>query len=220
MTRFIVHTIPGSPYARAVMAMLDEKGADWRISAMVPGQHRSEPHLSRQPLGKIPVLEWDGQYLYETQAILRFLDELLPGPAFTPSAIGDRARMNQCIGICDSYLFPEVASDIVFQRVVGPAVLSLQPDEAIVAAAMPRAQVIFAELARQLADRAWFGGDDISIADLMLGAHLEMFRRAPEWAALIDSRANLPAWLDRIEARPAMQATVWEKLPARIAAQV
>ena len=219
MTRYTVHTVPGSPYARAVMAMLGEKQADWRMAPLAPGQHKAQPYLSLHPLGKMPALEWDGGALYETQAILRYLDEALPGPCFTPAMIADRARMNQCIGLCDCYLFPEAAAPVVFQRVVGPAIANLIADEAVVAAAMPRAHAIFAELSRLLADRPWFGGDTLSIADLMIGPQLELFRRAPEWIALTADRINLRTWLDRVEARPAMAATLWERLPDLIASQ-
>lgn len=217
MTRYFVHTVPGSPFARAVMAMLGEKGADWRLAPLVPGQHKAALHLSRHPMGKMPALTWDGGVLYETQAILRYLDEVLPGPGFTPATADARARMNQGIGLCDCYLFPEAAGPIVFQRVVGPAIANLVPDEAIVTAAMPRAHVVFAELSRLLGDLPWFGGDNPSIADLMLGPQLELFSRAPEWVELTDTHYNLRTWLDRIEARPAMQAVTWERLPTLIA---
>lgn len=219
MIRYTVHTVPGSPFARAVMAMLEEKGADWRLDPMAPGDHQREPHLSRQPFGKMPALTWNGGCLYETQAILRYLDELLPGPSFTPPKIDDRARMNQAIGICENYLFPESAAVIAFQRVVGPKLMGLEPDEAAIAAAMPRSHTIFAELSNLLGDRPWFGGDRPSIADLMLGSHLEFFSRAPEWAELTAGRVNLVDWLERIEARPAMQETLWERLPERITLQ-
>jgi glutathione S-transferase len=53
----------------------------------------------------------------------------------------------------------------------------------------------------------------------MIGPQLEFYSRTPEWAELTAGRENLRAWLDRIEARPAMQTTLWERLPERIAAQ-
>lgn len=219
MTRYTVHTVPGSPYARAVMALLEEKAAEWQIDPLAPGDHLREPHLSRQPFGRMPALTWEGGVLYETQAILRYLDDVLPGPRFTPAAFEDRARMNQTIGICDSYLFPESARFIVFQRVVGPKLIGLEPDEAAIAAAMPRSHTIFAELSRLLAERPWFGGSEPSIADLMLGPHLELFSRTPEWAIVTQGRPNLAGWLARVEARPAMQGTLWEGLAQRIAQQ-
>ena len=45
MSEFIVHSIPGSPFGRAVLTMLEEKGAAYRLTAVAPGSHRSQPHL-------------------------------------------------------------------------------------------------------------------------------------------------------------------------------
>ena len=85
MSGFIVHSIPGSPFGRSVLATLAEKGAAVRFEAVRPGTLKAQPHLSRHPFGRIPVLEHDGFTLYETQAILRYLDRILPEPALTPS---------------------------------------------------------------------------------------------------------------------------------------
>ena len=65
MSSFIVHTVPGSPAARSVMATLLEKGATFRLAPLVPGAHKAEPHLSRHPFGKMPVLEHNDFALYE-----------------------------------------------------------------------------------------------------------------------------------------------------------
>jgi glutathione S-transferase len=220
MTRYAVHTVPGSPYGRSVMALLEEKGADWRLAPIGLAEVHGPAHLALHPFGKMPVLEWDGRLLYETDAILRYLDEALPGPSLVPRGIDDRARMNQIMGVCDAYLFPEGACVIVFQRVIGPAIEpGFAADEAAIAEGMPRSHVIFAELSRLLGTGDWFGGEALSLADLMIGPQLELYSRTPEWAELTAGRENLRAWLDRIEARPAMQTTLWECLPERIAAQ-
>ena len=218
MDEFIVHTVPGSPYARPVMALLEEKQVPWTIHRLNTGEHVCEPHLSRHPFGKMPVLEAGGRYIYETQAILRYLDETLPGPSFTPVGAEERLRMNQAIGICDAYLFPEAARTIVFQRVVGPAIFpGFEPDDEAVRAGMPRAHTIFAELSRLLGGDAWFGADRPCLADLMVGAQLELFARAPEWAELTGDRPNLATWLERVEALSGQRATVWEALAQRFA---
>ena len=125
--------------------------------------------------------------------------------------------MNQQIGVCCDYLFPESARTIVFQRVIGPALLGIQPDDAAVATTMPRSHTIFAELSRLLGDQPWFGGAQPSLADLMLGPQLELFSRAPEWSELTWERPNLQRWLAQIEARPSMQATLWERLLEQVA---
>ena len=212
MAEFIVHTVPGSPYARAVMAMLEEKGAPWRLAALGQGESRQAAHLARHPFGKMPVLEHRGLTLYETQAILRYLDRILPEPPLTPPDPERAARMDQLIGINDQYLFPNCANVIVFHRVVGPALLGTTPDLAAIAEAMPRAHLVFEQLSRQLGEQPFLTGEQLSLADLMIGPQLEFFARTLEWQALTTQRANLVAWLARMEVRPSMRKTVWEAL--------
>jgi len=97
MSEFIVHSIPGSPFGRAVLATLEEKGAPYRLSPVAPGTLRSPEHLARHPFGRIPVMEHDGFSLYESQAILRYLDRVLPDPALTPSDPQRVAHMDQVL---------------------------------------------------------------------------------------------------------------------------
>jgi glutathione S-transferase len=140
MAPFIVHSIPGSPFGRAVLATLEEKGATYRLSPVAPGTFKSPEHLARHPFGRVPVLEHDGFRLYETQAILRYLDRVLPNPALTPADPRRAARMDQLMNINDWYLFQGVGDVIVFHRVIGPRLMGLKPDEAAIEAAMPRAR--------------------------------------------------------------------------------
>ena len=212
MSEFIVHTIPGSPFARSVMAALEEKGAPWRLSPVAPGTMRSAEHLSRHPFGRVPVLEHDGFSLYETQAILRYLDRVLPTPALSPSDNRHLARMDRVMNINDWYLFHGVGDVIIFHRVIGPQLMALIPDEAAIAAAMPKARTVFAELARLLGEQPFFAGDALSLADLLVAPGVAFFIATPEWAELGAPHPNLVAWLTRMEARPSMKATTWERV--------
>jgi glutathione S-transferase len=212
MSEFTVHSIPGSPFGRAVLAALEEKGASYRLAPVAPGTFRSPEHLARHPFGRVPVLEHDGFGLYETQAILRYLDRVKPSPALTPADPKRAARMDQAMNINDWYLFPGVGSVIVFHRVVGPRVMGLKPDEAAIEAAMPKARVVFAELARLLGEQPYFAGETVTLADFMLAPAIGFFTQTPEWAVLGAPRQNLVAWLARMEARPSMKATTWERV--------
>ncbi len=212
MSEFIVHSIPGSPFGRAVMTTLEEKGARYRFSPVAPGALRSPEHLARHPFGRVPVLEHSGFLLYETQAILRYLDRVLPNPPLTPADPKRAARMDQVMNVNDWYLFQGVANVIVFHRVVGPRVMGLAPDEAAIEAAMPKARAVFDELARLLGGQSFFTGETMTLADLLVAPHLGLFSLAPEWPALVAPHRNLVAWLARIEARPSLQATTWERV--------
>ena len=214
MSDFIIHTVPGSPFARAVLAMLEEKGASYRIAAVPRGAGRVEPHISRHPWGRMPVIEHGDFMLYETAAIMRYIDRVLPAPPLTPTDPRAAARMDQIMNICDWYLFQGVSNVIGFQRIVAPRLLGAAPDEALIAAAMPAAHKVFTELARLLGGKPYFTGDTISLADLLVGPHLDFLAATPEWAALVADNANLVRWLARVNARSSMQATTWEKVSA------
>ena len=212
MSEFIVHSIPGSPFGRAVLTTLEEKGASYCFSPVAPGTLRSPEHLARHPFGRVPVLEHDGFLIYETQAILRYLDRVLPNPALTPADPKRAARMDQVMNVNDWYLFHGVANVIVFNRVIGPRVMGLAPDEAAIEAAMPKARAVFAELARLLGGQSFFTGETITLADLLVAPQLSLFTLTPEWPALVAPHKNLVAWLARMEARPSLQATTWERV--------
>jgi glutathione S-transferase len=211
---FIVHSIPGSPYGRAVFAVLEERAAGKR-HAPVDGQNRhNEPHISRHPFGRIPVIEHDGFMLYETQAILRYIDRALPEPALTPVGAKAAARMDQVMNICDWYLFQGVNNVIGFQRIIKPKLMGLPPDEDVIAQAMPKAHAVFNELARLLGDNDYFTGTAVTLADLMVAPHLDFMSMTPEWAGLTANTPNLVVLLARMNVRASMKTTTWERIAA------
>ena len=63
------------------------------------------------------------------------------------------------MNVNDWYLFQGVGNVIGFQRVIGPMLMGLTPDEAVIAAAMPQARAVFGELARLLGEQPYFAGD-------------------------------------------------------------
>jgi glutathione S-transferase len=195
-----------------VLATLEEKAASYRLLPVPPGTFRSPEHLARHPFGRVPVLEHNGFSLYESQAILRYLDRVLPNPAFAPADSRAAARMDQVMNVNDWYLFQGVANVITFHRVVGPRLMGLAPDETAIEAAMPKARTVFTELARLLGEQPYFAGDTMSLADLLVAPQLAFFTQTPEWSVLGAPHANLVVWLARMEARPSFQATTWDRV--------
>ena len=216
MSGMIVYGIPGSPYVRAALLPLEEKGAVYEFAAMAPGTTKQQPHLSRHPFGRIPAFEHDGWMLYETQAIMRYVDAVVPGPRLQPKDPRAEARMNQLMGIVDWYLFPQVSMTITFNRVVAPR-FNKPVDEQKVVQAIPNARICIGEISRLLDGHSWMAGDTLSLADLLLAPQLSMLALAPEGAQLLREHENLSAWLARVEARPSMRATTWDKLLERVA---
>lgn len=218
MSGVLIHSIPGSPFGRAVLIALEEKGVSYRVVPVAPGTLRAPAHLARHPFGRVPVMDHGDFRLYESQAILRYIDRAWPDPSLTPGQPRPAAGMDQLMNINDWYLFQGVASVIGFQRVVGPRLMGLEPDEAAIAAAMPKAHAVFGELAKQLGNQEFFVGDRISLADILLAPQLDFFEQTPEWKALTGEHAHLCSWLGRMRARPSMMATTWERVAAMASA--
>ncbi len=212
MSEFIVHSLPGSPFGRAALATLEEKRTPYRFSVVPAGTWRTEPHISRHPFGRVPVLEHDGFMLYETQAILRYLDRVLPTPPLTSADPRVAANMDRAMNVSDWYLFNGVNNVIGFQRIVAPRLMGVAPDEAAIAAAMPKAHTVFNELARLLGAQPYFTGENVTLADLMIAPQLDFLALTPEWTELSARHRNLVDWLASMNARPSFQATTWEKL--------
>jgi glutathione S-transferase len=216
-TKMIVHGVPGSPYVRAALLTLEEKDAEYELAAMALGTLKQEPHLSRHPFGRIPAFEHDGWMLYETQAIMRYVDAVAPSPRLQPEEPRAAARMNQLMGITDWYVMRQVSMPITRNRVVAPR-FNRPVDEDAVAKAIPDARNCVAEIGRLLDGHTWMAGEALSLADLLLAPHLSMFAEAPEGVQILQEHENLRGWLARIEARPSMQATSWDRLLQRVAA--
>jgi glutathione S-transferase len=207
----VVYGVPGSPYLRSALLGLEEKGLPYRLAEMGMGTSKTPEHLARNPFGRIPVIDHGGFQLYETQAILRYIDILGTTPSLQPTAPKASARMNQVMGIVDWYFFPNATVGICAERFFAQAFWKRPPDEANIMKALPAAKTCISELHRLLGDSLFMAGEHLSLADLMLAPQLEYFRATPEGTELLKA-TPLDGWLTRMGTRASMQATQAERL--------
>jgi glutathione S-transferase len=206
-----IRSIVGSPFGRAVMIACIEKNLPHRLSPLRPGEHKQPEHLARHPFGRVPAVDDDGFGIYETQAILRYLDDAYPTPRLTPADPKKAARMNQAMGILDCYFFTQTGGiGLVFNRVVAPR-LGMPVDEERVRASLPTARHCIEVFAGFLANTPCMAGEAFSLADILVGAHLDMLSEAPEGAEMVAGTPIL-GWLERLRSRPSFAQTTWDRL--------
>jgi glutathione S-transferase len=196
---------------RSALLGFEEKRVPYRLGIMPMGAARTPEYLRRQPFGRIPSMEHGDFSLYETQAILRYVDALSPHNPLQPQDAKAAARMNQIAGIVDWYVFPQITVKITAERLMSQMFWGRGPDEEGVAKAIPAATVCVQELNRLIGTAPFVAGDSLSIADLMLVPHIAMFRMTPEGQSLLQG-TPLNAWMDRMATRPSLHATEREKL--------
>ncbi len=206
MAHPIVYGPASSPYVWSVRLALAEKGVVHRLVPVEFGREREEPHLSRQPFAKVPAFEHEGFNLYETQAILRYIDERFSGPALQSEDVYEWSRMNQMIGIHDAYAYPAIGARILRNRISPPLPAKNFAEEAN-AAALEMARHCLGEIERLMGEGPFLAGSEMSLADCMLFPLLSSFARVGEGREIFAERARLSEWLGRIDARPSVALT-------------
>src|SRR5690242_10327489 len=92
---------PMSTCTRKVLTTLAEKKvtAEFTTVDITKGEGKTPENLVRQPFGQVPAMDDNGFVLYESRAIIRYLDETLPGVALSPKDAKGRAKMEQWISV-------------------------------------------------------------------------------------------------------------------------
>jgi glutathione S-transferase len=211
MAHPIVYGPAGSSYVWSARLALAEKGVMHELIEVPFGAHRAEPHLSRQPFAKVPAFEHDGFALYETQAIMRYVDERFAGAPLQPEDVHQWSRMNQLIGIVDAYAWPSIAGTILFNRNLAPRLLGREPDQSAIAAALPRARLCLAEIDRLMEDHRFLAADFVTLADLMVVPLLYFFSKVADGEAPLGEHPKLQSWMRLMETRQSFQVTKPER---------
>jgi glutathione S-transferase len=207
MANPIVYGPALSTYVWSTRLALAEKGVTHELVDVSFGAHKEAPHLARQPFAKVPAFEHDGFVLYETQAIVRYVDERFAGAPLQPEDVHQWSRMNQIIGIVDAYAWPSIAGMILFNRVLAPRLFGRPPNEEAIAEALPRARLCLAEIDRLMADQRFLAADFITLADLMVIPLFYFFANVPDGKAPFAEHPKLMNWIGRMESRPSFQVT-------------
>lgn len=199
---------PFSTYVRTVRMAFEEKGAEYKVDdvSLLTGQHKQAAHLARNPFGKVPAFEHDGLELYETSAILRYIDQVFPGPTLTPEDPRQRARMNQIISIVEYIGYPSVIGQIAMHRLF-TALLPSAPDENVVKAGVPRVQLCLKEFERIKGSNTFLAGDSVTLADLYLAPLIFYLKMTPE-SELMAPHKGLGQWWQIMNERKSMKNTV------------
>lgn len=200
-----VHGHPLSSCTRKILVTLAEKAATAELVVvdLLMGEHRAAPHVALHPFAMIPVLEDDGFVLYESRAILRYLDRRLPGPSLVPSDSRAVARMDQWLSVDQSYVAPHMSA-LVGERVVKTH-LRAAPDAAKVAAAEDGLRRALAVIDRALAESRFLAGEALTLADISLMPYVAALPIVGA-SALVGGAPNVARWWEGVSARPSWTA--------------
>ena len=203
----VLHGYRYSVYVRIARLALAEKGVAYdRVEVNPFAADVPAAYLALHPFGRVPTLVHDDFALYETGAITRYLDRSFAGPNLQPHSPRALGRMDQIIGVVDSYGYWPLVRQVFSHRVFRPAI-GQPADEAEIERGLAGAAKVLAALEALAAPDVFLVGLTLSLADLHLGAMISYFAAAPEGAALLQSHPRLAAWWRHVSRRPSFAAT-------------
>jgi len=206
MSRMTLWGFDASTYVRTVKMLLAEKAAtDFEQVPLnvLTGEPKTAEHMARHPFGKVPVLDHDGLRILETSAIVRYLNDVLPGKSLVPATPKARARMDMMISVIDSYgygaLVGGVAAYHLFPDFVGGK------NDAMRKAGLENGRRVV-DLAMQTKGDSDFVVGDLSLADLYLAPIVFYVSLTPDANSVfnVDGFAD---WWTKIQALKSFQST-------------
>ncbi|GMV61017.1 MAG: hypothetical protein AMXMBFR74_01860 [Parvibaculum sp.] len=203
MSTIVFHSQPMSVYLWTATLAAEEKGIDWSVNVIEAG---SATHRALNPFAKSPVLEHGKVRLYETLAIMHYIDRAFDGPALQPGDALGQARVLRWASLVNSFIFPTMTNGIAKERLLVPS-QGGKTDEERVAEAVKEAEIQLGVISADLETHPFLAGDKLSLADCFLFPHMHFLSMTPEGQALLRHFPKAAAWLDMMRARPSFAAT-------------
>ena len=190
--------VPSSNSDRVKIA-LHEKGLQYeRTTLVLANKDQKRPEfLKLNPYGKVPVIDDDGQILFESCIINEYLDEKYPEPPLMPRDPYLRGRGRILIGYALDYMHE------VYWRLRGDMLKpESQRDHTVLENTRARLAELIQYLETALGEKPYFLGD-FSLTDIAIvprALRMEAYGALPA-----PSSPRFNAWLDRMKARPSVQ---------------
>ena len=195
--------------SRKPLYVLEAIGADFEFvyTDLVKGEHKRDEFLAMTPVGKVPVLDHGGRYLFESGAICRYVANVTDSPLY-PVDRYQRAQVDQWMDYFTVHAGQSITT-IYFQTVMKARAGMGDPNEKKVAEATRFLDHQFAIVDRHLANATWLANNTLSIADFFAYAYVEQ-ERDIEYS--IDEFENLSNWYRLMADNDAIRRAV-KRLP-------
>lgn len=199
----------GSPYAWKVWLALEFKGIAYEAKRLSfdNDDTKTPQFLAVNPRGRVPAILDEGYAIWESAAIIEYLEERYPQNPLLPKDIRARATVRRMVNEADNYL-SAASNDLVDQAVY------LTPAERDPEKSQAACRRMAEELTRlEECMKGDYLHDALGLADFAAYPYVRMAQRADERApglgiARADMPARVRAWLDRIEALPYHAKTI------------
>jgi glutathione S-transferase len=209
----IVYGFPRSTFVNIVRLVLTHKEVPYTFHDL-ESEMGKPSHLALHPFNRVPILRHGDFTVYETSAIVAYIDETFPRLPLQPRDIPGRARMDQWISMVNSYYYPYMIYHVTHERLVLPE-LGIASDERVVAHALPKVELGLQVAERQLGHgQNYLLGAELTLADFYMLPSTFSLGLTEEGRAMYPKYPAFLRWRERMEALPSVRK-LRAALPAR-----
>jgi len=184
-----------------VVVTAEELGIDYQYKYVDLGKRENldAAHKARHPFGKVPVLEHNGEFIYESAAICRYLANINNQRLYSSEPL-QAARIDALMDIMSIHI-GRWLSVYFWEELIAPKFLDriANPDALEEAKGWLDKQLPY--LDGLLKNNSWLCGDEISIADCFTYAYLTI---SDDTSISLDSYTQLSEWYNTMHSRPAV----------------
>ena len=150
-----------------VLVTAEEIGIDYDLQLLdfSKGEHKTPAFMEIHPLGKVPAIDDDGEYLYESNAICRYLAVKHDSPLYAGDAL-QRARIDQWVDLFAQHMGKWMGI-FFFEDYVRPNLLQSEPVEENRVEAQQFLDQQVPVVEKQLSKHAFLTGEQPSIAEII-----------------------------------------------------
>ncbi|NOX82758.1 MAG: glutathione S-transferase family protein [Alphaproteobacteria bacterium] len=171
-----LYIISGSPHAWAVMLGMEIKGLKYTVRRLDPSkkEHKTDAYSTLNPHGKVPTLKHDDTVIYESIAILAYIDQLSPKNSLFGATPKKTGLIWQRVFELTNYLRAPLIDDAA--RPIFQGRFTDNPAEVREISVNAHTALTWAE--NILSTSPYLTGNEISAADVVLIPYLNSFLRA------------------------------------------
>ncbi|MEX0309146.1 MAG: glutathione S-transferase family protein [Tateyamaria sp.] len=208
-----LHGYRHSVYTWMARMTLSATGVDWQDREVDPFGPPEAWDKALHPFQMVPVLDHGGFRLYETAAITRYVDTVFGDGRLSLADAKASARIDQVIGIVDSYAYQPLIRQIFAHAVFRPWA-SEASDQSVIANGMTVADPVLSALDEIAAEGRVLTGDRLTRADCHLAPVMAYFSASNEGEAALLRAPALQRWWQQIRGHKSLRGT-WPDGPVQ-----
>ncbi len=186
----VIYGFGPSTWTRTARIACAEKGVEHRLE---PVEYGADSHAELHPFRRVPAACIDGVHLYETIAIVSYLDAVVEGPSLIPTEPLERARALGWVTAGVNYLYPDLVRALLADELPEGAIDAIAGHAAVLETA--------------LGTDSQLAGERPSIADFTIAPMIDFAASLLDLGDVLAASPRVAEWHAALVARPSFDST-------------